>query len=245
MPNVGLSLIKPSWPEANGIALKMIDLAVNGDALYAPLVTATDAFAARVSEVLLVMVATVPMVVPPEFLITVPTERSVVNDVPVPVTVVEPVLAVIVPVRVTSDAELKSRVMVFVPSLSTAPAMACLQSARPVLLIAAEAFCLNVICLTSVGLPSLGAAASSVTTNLNTCAAPVDPPPAAAVKAVDGTGPMVAGLPMVLALPTLTSNKLLTAAVGTTELALGVVEVTVMAAPTPMEVNLISPNPNA
>lgn len=245
MPNVGLSLIKPSWPEANGIALKMIDLAVNGDALYAPLVTATDAFAARVSEVLLVMVATVPMLVPPEFLITVPTERSVVNDVPVPVTVVEPVLAVIVPVRVTSDAELKSRVRVFVPSLSTAPAMACLQSARPVLLIAAEAFCLNVICLTSVGLPSLGATPSSVTTNLNTCAAPVDPPPAAAVKAVDGTGPMVAGLPMVLALPTLTSNKLLTAAVGTTELALGVVEVTVMAAPTPMEVNLISPNPNA
>ncbi len=71
-------------------------------ARYDPLLTATAALADSVRDVLLAIEATVPMTAPAEFLISVPTESSVVNEVPIPVTVVEAVLALIVPVRETS-----------------------------------------------------------------------------------------------------------------------------------------------
>ncbi len=51
------------------------------------------------SDVLLAMAATTPMVVPDEFLRMWPGASWVVNNVPLPVTVVAEVLAVIVPVR--------------------------------------------------------------------------------------------------------------------------------------------------
>lgn len=75
----------------------------DGAVANAPLVIATAALAVRVSEVLLAIVATVPMAVPAEFLITAPMTRSVVKNVEVPVTVGELVVAVIVPLRVASE----------------------------------------------------------------------------------------------------------------------------------------------
>jgi hypothetical protein len=61
---------------------------------------AEAAVAARVKLVLLSMEATVPIVTFPVVLIMLPTEISVVNAVPTPVTVLEVVRVVIVPVRV-------------------------------------------------------------------------------------------------------------------------------------------------